>query len=91
MFGTNIVNRGLTFSKVLNGISKSLSIANQVIPLYQQTKPMINNARSIYKTVKSLNGKKSINKPKNNNVIIENKISDNDNNKKLYNRPVFFH
>ena len=52
MFGSNTINSGLTFGKVLNGISKSLSIANQVIPLYQQAKPMINNAKTIMEVLK---------------------------------------
>ena len=47
MFGTNVVSSGLSLTKVLGGISKGLSIANQVIPLYQQAKPMIQNARKV--------------------------------------------
>lgn len=54
MFGSNIVTSGLTFGKVLNGISKTLSIANQVIPLYQQAKPMINNAKTIINVLKGI-------------------------------------
>lgn len=46
MFGSNVTS-GLTLAKVLGGISKGLSIANQVIPLYQQAKPMIQNARKV--------------------------------------------
>ena len=47
MFGTNVVGSGLSLTKVLGGISRGLSIANQVIPLYQQAKPMIQNARKV--------------------------------------------
>ena len=54
MFGPNITGNGLTFGKVLGGISKTLSIANQVIPLYQQAKPMINNAKTILEVLKGL-------------------------------------
>lgn len=60
MFGSNTINSGLTFGKVLNGISKSLSIANQVIPLYQQAKPMINNAKTILGVLNTI---KKDNKP----------------------------
>lgn len=60
MFGTNVTGSGLTFGKVLGGISKTLSIANQVIPLYQQAKPMINNAKTIMNVLKGL---KTDNKP----------------------------
>lgn len=46
------VSKGLSFGKVLTGLSKTLSIANQVIPLYQQAKPMIGNAKSAFKLLK---------------------------------------
>ncbi len=52
MYGTNIVGSGLSLGKVLSGISKGLSIANQVIPIYQQAKPMISNARKVLQVVK---------------------------------------
>lgn len=42
----------LSFSKVLNGLSKTLTVANQVLPLYQQAKPLINNLGSV-KTILS--------------------------------------
>jgi len=43
MFGPNVVRNGLTLTRVFSGLNKCLTIANQVIPLYQQAKPMINN------------------------------------------------
>ena len=54
MFGAP-VNNSLTFTKVLGGISKTLSIANQVIPLYREAKPMINNAKTILSVLKDVN------------------------------------
>ena len=62
MFGNNPTVSGLTFGKVLGGISKTLNIANQVIPLYQQAKPMINNAKTIMSVLKGLNKKDTENK-----------------------------
>lgn len=47
MFNAPSVARGLSFTKIIGGISKTLQIANQVIPLYQKAKPMISNARSM--------------------------------------------
>ena len=44
-----------SFGKVLTGISKTLGVANQVIPLYQQTKPLFKNARSAYNVIKDFN------------------------------------
>lgn len=54
MFGAPI-NNGLTFTKLLGGISKTLSIANQVIPIYREAKPMINNAKTILSVLKGMN------------------------------------
>lgn len=54
MFNTPL-NGGLTFTKVLSGISKTLNIANQVIPLYKEAKPMINNAKTILSVLKGIN------------------------------------
>ena len=58
MFGAPI-GSGLTFTKVLGGISKTLSIANQVIPLYREAKPMINNAKTILSVLKDMSGSKT--------------------------------
>ncbi len=55
MYGTNIIGSGLSLGKVLSGISRGLTIANQVIPIYQQAKPMINNARKVLAVMKELN------------------------------------
>ena len=51
MFG-NPYGTGLNFTKVLTGISKTLNVANQVIPIYKEAKPMINNAKTIFSALK---------------------------------------
>lgn len=89
MFGNNIPTTGLTFSKVLSGISKSLNIANQVIPLYQQAKPMIKNAKTIMSVLKDFNPQEknkanNIIKPKESNNEIEIKPQN------IKNGPMFF-
>ena len=45
-----VARTGLTLPKVLGGIQKTLNIANQVIPLYAQIKPIIKNAQSALST-----------------------------------------
>ena len=55
MFGTNTIGSTFSLTRVLGGISKGLSIANQVIPLYQQAKPMIQNARKVISVLGELN------------------------------------
>jgi len=52
MFGPRPISSGLSFGKVLGGISKTLGVVNQVIPLYKETKPMIQNARNAFSLIK---------------------------------------
>lgn len=51
MYGAPVSNT-LSFTKILGGLSKTLSVANQVIPLYKQAKPLFNNLSSV-KTILS--------------------------------------
>ncbi|MBE6154214.1 MAG: hypothetical protein E7163_01385 [Firmicutes bacterium] len=86
MFGAP-VNSGLTFTKVLGGISKTLNIANQVIPLYREAKPMINNAKTILSVLKD------VNKPKQKqitNIKTEKKDTSTKTNTITTNSPSFF-
>lgn len=71
MYGSNLggITNNLSISKVIKGISKTLNIANQVIPLYQQVKPIINNASSILSVFKEFNSnddKNTTSNPSNN-------------------------
>ncbi|MCM1053775.1 MAG: hypothetical protein NC483_07380 [Ruminococcus sp.] len=96
MFGAP-VNSGLTLGKVVSGLSKTLSIANQVIPLYREAKPMINNAKTILSVLKGMNNTNNTNGT-NNNIVAKtnNKALTNTNNttskpiRTNYNNPTFF-
>lgn len=55
MFGPNAVGTGLTFTRVLGGLSRVLGIANQAIPIYKEIKPMIGNARKVMGVLKEFN------------------------------------
>ncbi len=86
----NILTRSLSFGKILGGLSKTLNIANQIIPLYLKAKPMIKNANKTLGMLKELT-KPAENKPsvtpnptKTPTQIIENAI------KKAENNPTFF-
>ena len=57
MFGNQMVPRAFSFTKILGGISKALNVANQLIPLYNQAKPIISNARNILGVLKEVNSK----------------------------------
>lgn len=71
MFGNNVVGSGLSLTKVLGGISRGLSIANQVIPLYQQAKPMIQNAKKVMSVLKEFNKTSNTINSTNNKTTVE--------------------
>ncbi len=72
MFGTNTIGSAFSLTRVLGGISKGLSIANQVIPLYQQAKPMIQNARKVISVLGELNkSNNNSNNTNNNKTTVE--------------------
>lgn len=48
------VKTGLTLTKVLGGIGKTLNVANQIIPIYMQAKPLISNAKSTFSVAKEI-------------------------------------
>lgn len=50
MFGPKLFN----FTNMLSGISKTLNIVNNVIPIYKETKPMVNNVRNALNVLKEL-------------------------------------
>lgn len=91
MFGSPVSN-GLTLTKVIGGISKTLSIANQVIPLYREAKPMINNAKTILSVLKGVNTSKTSNSSGNasTNITQQKKDTPKVERKVNTNNPVFF-
>ena len=48
----NPVRSGLTLTKVIGGMSKTLNVVNQLIPLYKEAKPMLSNAQNAFKIAK---------------------------------------
>lgn len=83
MYPNPLVNNSLSLTRVLNGISKTISVANQVIPIYKQAKPLLSNFSSVTKLLKSI----TKDEPVKNKVIEkeEPKIEDN-----KINSPTFF-
>lgn len=55
MFNGIGLTKGLSFAKVIGGLSRTLQIANQIIPLYQKAKPAIANARNMLGILKTIN------------------------------------
>lgn len=71
------MNNSGSLIKILSGISKSLRIADQVIPIYKDSVPLIKNIKSFFYKNKSNNIKNNNNEEKK--VIITN-----DNNPKFF-------
>lgn len=67
LFGSS----GITLSGIFNGTQKALNFANQAIPLVKQVKPMIGNAKTMFKV---MNEFKRTEKPNMNSNIEKNTI-----------------
>lgn len=46
---------GLSLGKIVGGLSKTLNIVNQALPLYKQIRPIISNAGSILNIFREFN------------------------------------
>ncbi len=66
--------KGLTFGKIIGGISKTLNIVNQAIPLYKQVRPLINNASSILSIFKEFNKPDTVTNSKEKSIAISNTL-----------------
>ena len=51
LLGRLFGNTGVALSNFLNGTQRVLNIANQTIPLVKQVRPMIGNAKSMFKVM----------------------------------------
>ena len=54
----NTATKSLSFSSILNGAQKGINTLNQIIPLYNQVKPLVQNGKqmfNIFKNVKKVN------------------------------------
>ena len=60
---------GVTIGNILNGTQRALNFANQAIPLVKQVRPMIGNAKTMFKV---MNEFKRTEKPIQNTTIIQN-------------------
>ena len=87
----NPVRSGLTLTKVIGGMSKTLNVVNQLLPLYKEAKPIISNAQNAFKIAKEFMI------PDNNTVSVKSKSktapspqTKNETSLQTSNRPVFF-
>ena len=67
---------GISIGNILNGTQRVLNFANQAIPLVQQVRPIIGNAKTMFKVMNEFK-KNEIPKQK---IVANNEISNNNNN-----------
>ena len=67
------MNNGFSLIKIVSGLSKTLNVANQLIPLYNQVKPILANGSKILSnlqnktatTIQQRNTQKTLSAPNN--------------------------
>lgn len=73
------IGRGLlgrfSFSGFLNGASKTLNVVNQAIPIFYQVRPMINNAKTMFKVLGAVKEDNSSSTVRNQNIQNSEKTS----------------
>lgn len=80
---TPLAKKTINWSGLLNNTQKTLNIVNQAIPIVYQIKPIVNNARTMFRvanefTKTNSNNSNSIkNNYNNNNINTSNDIEDN--------------
>ena len=52
MFNTPPITSPFSIGKIVGGLSKTLGVVNQIIPLYKEAKPMIQNAKTAFSLIK---------------------------------------
>lgn len=97
MFNGVPINNPFSIGKLVGGLSKTLGVVNQVIPIYKEAKPLVQNAKNALSLIKEFSNTATdrVNKNKINNIepikekinIIKNMDNKNISNKK---GPTFF-
>lgn len=49
------MNNGLSILKIVSGLSKTIGVARQLIPIYKQVKPMLSNSGKILNSISNFN------------------------------------
>ena len=69
-FRNRLISRGIgnkiTLSGILNGAQKTIGTVNQIVPLYNQVKPMIENSKTVFNVFKGLKIKEPLTRNKRN-------------------------
>ena len=81
--------RGINWNNILNNTQRTLGIINQAIPIVYQVKPLLSNARTLFKVASAINS----NDDERSEVVNDNNYSSNvsyEEEKKDSNGPIFF-
>ena len=73
------MNNGLSLAKIISGLSKTLSIARQAIPLYKEFKPMLEKSSNFLSSLNNSSNNKNNNEVKQINKSDPKKINTNNN------------
>lgn len=89
--GGSAIRNGINWGNILTNTQKSLGIINQAIPLVYQVKPIISNAKTMFRIAGAMKGDNSNNKNQttqnsNNNVKTSYSTDASD----IENKPVFY-
>lgn len=88
--GGSAIKSGINWGSLLTNTQKSLGIINQAIPLVYQVRPIINNAKTMFKIAGAMKGDSS---NSNNRVTNNNNNSETSSNTNIIdtdNKPVFY-
>jgi len=97
LLGRLFGSTGVSIGNFLNGTQKVLNIANQTIPLVKQVRPMIGNAKTVFKVMNEfkrvntpINANNNLNSNFQNNISEEIKTEDEENKQFIEEGPTFF-
>lgn len=82
--------RGINWNNILNNTQRTLGIINQAIPIAYQVRPLLTNARTLFRVASAIN---SNDDEERNKVVNDNNYSNNVNyeeQKKDSNGPIFY-
>lgn len=86
----NYPKRNINWNNILNNTQRTLGIINQAIPIVYQVRPLINNARTLFRVASAINDNDE--DETDNNISNENNYNSNNlyNEKKDSNGPIFY-
>lgn len=93
---TGLLSRGLNLTKAINwgglldGTQKTLGVINQAIPIVYQVKPIINNARTMFKIADEIRSPNRLNDVNQNNNFTKTSTNKENTSTINSNRPIFY-